>query len=168
MMRRSRNPARSGFVSMRSSSAEIHSAVSSGSISGSWSLNASNARTALGTSRPLSFFYKTRPSQRHCGAYPGRSRALPGRSFQHRPVERPGQRKFLYGRGMAEERDGARIIVTRNGPYQVGGAVPLSKQIIEPNAEGESWEWREGKRFEVGNGYRLCRCGGSANKPFCD
>ena len=69
---------------------------------------------------------------------------------------------------MAEERDGARIIVTRNGPYQVGGAVPLSKQIIEPNAEGESWEWREGKRFEVGNGYRLCRCGGSANKPFCD
>jgi CDGSH-type Zn-finger protein len=61
-----------------------------------------------------------------------------------------------------------RITVTNNGPYQVDGGVPLSKQIIEPNEEGESWEWGEGERYEVTASYRLCRCGGSANKPFCD
>jgi CDGSH-type Zn-finger protein len=61
-----------------------------------------------------------------------------------------------------------RIKVTKNGPYQVEGRVPLSRQYIEPNAQGESWEWREGERFEVSKTYRLCRCGGSANKPFCD
>src|SRR5712691_2660606 len=43
--RRIRNSARPGFESMRSSRAATHSAVSSGSMSGSWSLNASNART---------------------------------------------------------------------------------------------------------------------------
>jgi len=61
-----------------------------------------------------------------------------------------------------------RIRVTKNGPYRVEGSVPLAKQIIEPNERGESWDWREGERFEVTDTYSLCRCGGSANKPFCD
>jgi CDGSH-type Zn-finger protein len=65
-------------------------------------------------------------------------------------------------------RTATRITITKDGPYQVDGGIPLSKQIIEPNEEGESWAWREGRRYEVGASYRLCRCGGSSNKPFCD
>jgi CDGSH-type Zn-finger protein len=61
-----------------------------------------------------------------------------------------------------------RITVTKNGPYRVDGGVPLARQIIEPNEEGESWEWRQGEEFEVRETYLLCRCGGSSNKPFCD
>ncbi len=61
-----------------------------------------------------------------------------------------------------------RIFVTKNGPYVVTGGIPLSKQIIETNELGESWEWREGEVFEAGEVYKLCRCGHSATKPFCD
>jgi CDGSH-type Zn-finger protein len=61
-----------------------------------------------------------------------------------------------------------RITVTENGPFQVEGGIPLAKQTIETNEEGESWEWREGRRFDAPERYRLCRCGGSSNKPFCD
>jgi CDGSH-type Zn-finger protein len=46
--------------------------------------------------------------------------------------------------------------------------VPLSKQIIEPNERGESWDWRRGREFDAPDTYLLCRCGGSGNKPFCD
>jgi len=69
---------------------------------------------------------------------------------------------------IGERRLATRITVTKNGPYQVEGTVPLSRQIIQPNAEGESWEWRQGEGYEIVSDYRLCRCGGSANKPFCD
>ncbi len=61
-----------------------------------------------------------------------------------------------------------RITVTENGPYRVEGGVPLSRQTIETNELGESWDWREGPSIEAPESYRLCRCGGSANKPFCD
>jgi CDGSH-type Zn-finger protein len=61
-----------------------------------------------------------------------------------------------------------RITVTENGPFQVEGGVPLTRRTIEPNEEGRSWEWREGEPFEAPENYRLCRCGGSKNKPFCD
>ena len=58
--------------------------------------------------------------------------------------------------------------MTKDGPYHVEGGVPLSRQVIEPDEDGASWEWREGEPFEVRTTYRLCRCGGSSNKPFCD
>jgi len=61
-----------------------------------------------------------------------------------------------------------RIDVTENGPYHVSGSVPLSVQTIATNAAGESIEWREGRTFETDGEYDLCRCGQSANKPFCD
>jgi CDGSH-type Zn-finger protein len=90
-----------------------------------------------------------------------------------RPFEQAGNRTFpgtasLYGQRRRMRGITTRITVTKNGPYQVDGAVPLSKQIIEPDADGESWEWREGERYQVTDQYRLCRCGGSASKPFCD
>ncbi len=61
-----------------------------------------------------------------------------------------------------------KITVTRNGPYLVVGAIPLAVQTIVSDSEGGSREWRQGGEFEVSEEYSLCRCGHSANKPFCD
>jgi CDGSH-type Zn-finger protein len=61
-----------------------------------------------------------------------------------------------------------RIVVHPNGPYRVLGGVPLAVQTITTNARGESWEWTQGRSFPVEAEYFLCRCGRSANKPFCD
>jgi CDGSH-type Zn-finger protein len=61
-----------------------------------------------------------------------------------------------------------KIVVSENGPYVVSGSVPLSIQVITPNKEGFSWDWVEGKKFDTNESYRLCRCGRSSNKPFCD
>lgn len=60
------------------------------------------------------------------------------------------------------------ITVTRNGPYVVTGKIPLAKQTIEADAEGQSRDWQQGPEFEVEETYALCRCGHSSNKPFCD
>ncbi len=50
----------------------------------------------------------------------------------------------------------AKITILSNGPYKVDGSVELF------DGEGDAIETREGKP------YYLCRCGQSANKPFCD
>jgi CDGSH-type Zn-finger protein len=62
----------------------------------------------------------------------------------------------------------AKIEVTRNGPYLVSGSLPLSEQWIVTNAEGDSLDYREGKKHPAAPQYSLCRCGHSGNKPFCD
>jgi len=61
-----------------------------------------------------------------------------------------------------------KITVTRNGPYLVSGNIPLAIQVITPDEEGFSWDWKEGKSFETKPQYALCRCGHSKTKPFCD
>lgn len=60
------------------------------------------------------------------------------------------------------------IEVSENGPYIVRGAPPLHCETIVPNAEAQSWEYREGRAFQVKDGTALCRCGHSNRKPFCD
>ncbi|RJO62909.1 MAG: iron-binding protein [Dehalococcoidia bacterium] len=60
------------------------------------------------------------------------------------------------------------IKVTKNGPYIVSGAVPLSKQIIVSDAKGDPLEWRTSQQYPAQEIYALCRCGRSKNKPFCD
>jgi CDGSH-type Zn-finger protein len=67
-----------------------------------------------------------------------------------------------------KEHHGAKIEVTKDGPYLVNGGVPLVEQWIETNAAGESLDYREGKTFPTSQQYALCRCGHSGNKPFCD
>ena len=62
----------------------------------------------------------------------------------------------------------SKIVVSKDGPYLVSGSVPLSIQIIMPNKEGYSWTWKKGKEFDTKSACRLCRCGHSKNKPFCD
>jgi CDGSH-type Zn-finger protein len=61
-----------------------------------------------------------------------------------------------------------RVVVSRNGPYLVSGAVPLARQTIVSDKAGGSQEWREGQAFPPQGSYALCRCGHSGLKPFCD
>jgi CDGSH-type Zn-finger protein len=61
-----------------------------------------------------------------------------------------------------------KITVTKNGPYQVEGSIPLAKQTIVADAEGGSRDWRQGDPIRAASTYLLCRCGHSSNKPFCD
>jgi CDGSH-type Zn-finger protein len=64
--------------------------------------------------------------------------------------------------------NGYKVVITEDGPYLVSGSVPLALQVIAPNAEGVSWDWVQGRSFEVEASYALCRCGASNTKPFCD
>ncbi len=64
--------------------------------------------------------------------------------------------------------DEMRITVTKNGPYLVSGSVPLAIQRIVPDGDGASVDWEQGEVLPTDEEYLLCRCGHSANKPFCD
>ena len=46
--------------------------------------------------------------------------------------------------------------------------MPLSRYAIEVDGEGNSQEWRQTHTYDTPAEYALCRCGQSANKPFCD
>jgi CDGSH-type Zn-finger protein len=63
---------------------------------------------------------------------------------------------------------GAKVVIIKNGPYRVSGSVPLAKQTISTNKEGESESWEQGHLFAEQEAYSLCRCGHSQKKPFCD
>jgi CDGSH-type Zn-finger protein len=61
-----------------------------------------------------------------------------------------------------------RIEITQDGPYRVTGGVPLARQIIVTDEQGQSVRWKQGERYRSPGDYRLCRCGHSCRKPFCD
>jgi CDGSH-type Zn-finger protein len=61
-----------------------------------------------------------------------------------------------------------KIVISQDGPYIVSAGIPLTMDIIQPNAEGLSWDWKHAKSFKTAGDYKLCRCGHSKNKPFCD
>jgi CDGSH-type Zn-finger protein len=62
----------------------------------------------------------------------------------------------------------ARIVVTENGPYLVEGDVRIVRTEVLKTERGEPYAWRDGPEFERPDFVRLCRCGRSSNKPFCD
>lgn len=66
------------------------------------------------------------------------------------------------------ERRGCKVTVTRNGPYLVTGNLPLKKEIIVSDEDGDSAAWRDGEKYPDREQYALCRCGKSKNMPFCD
>lgn len=62
----------------------------------------------------------------------------------------------------------SKIAVTKDGPYIVAGAIPMSEQVIMADSENTATEWRQGKNYPLREKCALCRCGQSKNKPFCD
>lgn len=63
---------------------------------------------------------------------------------------------------------GVKIKITKNGPYLVFGGLQLDKQTIGIGEEGEPDKWIKGKKVPYNEPCKLCRCGESKNKPFCD
>lgn len=61
-----------------------------------------------------------------------------------------------------------KIKVTKDGPYIVSGSVPLVREEIVANAQGQSVDWKTVENFPDQANYALCRCGHSKTKPFCD
>jgi CDGSH-type Zn-finger protein len=66
------------------------------------------------------------------------------------------------------EKAAAKITIAENGPYLVSGGLPLSEQALGVDATGNTWDYEDLGRIEAPESYALCRCGQSANKPFCD
>ena len=60
------------------------------------------------------------------------------------------------------------IQVKANGPYVVSGSVPLRTKAPVMSEHGEPLTWRASDVIDDGVAYALCRCGGSAKKPYCD
>jgi CDGSH-type Zn-finger protein len=60
------------------------------------------------------------------------------------------------------------IHITKNGPYLVMWPLSLTQVMIGTNDSGESVRWESGRRFPPRPPMSLCRCGGSASKPYCD
>jgi CDGSH-type Zn-finger protein len=55
-----------------------------------------------------------------------------------------------------------------NGPYLVDGRLPLYRRRAVYSEHGEPLTWETGTDLSGRDRYRLCRCGQSSSKPFCD
>jgi CDGSH-type Zn-finger protein len=76
---------------------------------------------------------------------------------------------------MTNERDGGqmdepaqRIEVIPKGPYLMYGQVPVSRRRAVVSEHQEPLTWQTIGRLQTGDMIALCRCGGSAQKPYCD
>ena len=67
---------------------------------------------------------------------------------------------------MADELQG--ITVRPKGPYLVRGGIPLVRKSEVMSEHGEPLTWKKEDDLTPGDTYRLCRCGQSKTKPFCD
>ena len=61
-----------------------------------------------------------------------------------------------------------KITVRPNGPYVVRGGIPLVRKSEVMSEHGEPLTWRKEATLSTDDVYRLCRCGQSSTKPFCD
>jgi CDGSH-type Zn-finger protein len=69
---------------------------------------------------------------------------------------------------MTSDQATPRISVTRNGPYQIDGIASLARRRPVTAEDGTPMTWRTTTRLAAEATMWLCRCGNSANKPFCD
>ena len=63
---------------------------------------------------------------------------------------------------------GLKVSVTQQGPYEVTGQPVLRRKRPIRTAVGEPVAWQSDDPISTEETFYLCRCGGSANKPFCD
>ena len=61
-----------------------------------------------------------------------------------------------------------KIKVSDTGPYLVSGGVPVTTKTPVLSEHGEPLTWKTEAAAETRERVALCRCGASANKPFCD
>ena len=62
-----------------------------------------------------------------------------------------------------------KIKVAKDGPYVVTGGLPLADEFMVSRAGAEYPDtWQKGKDYPRRETCSLCRCGASANKPYCD
>lgn len=61
-----------------------------------------------------------------------------------------------------------KITIQEDGPYSVEGDVTLVRKSQVVSEHGEPMTWRKDATLEGDEGYALCRCGHSGDKPFCD
>lgn len=67
--------------------------------------------------------------------------------------------------------DDARIIVVKNGPLKVPAHLAFVRRALGDRASGQTaWvdEEFDASGHETKGVVNLCRCGRSADKPFCD
>jgi CDGSH-type Zn-finger protein len=63
---------------------------------------------------------------------------------------------------------GAKIKVSKDGPYLVSGSIPLVREVQVRGADGIPREWRKVADYPEKESYALCRCGRSESTPYCD
>ena len=61
-----------------------------------------------------------------------------------------------------------KITVRSRGPYLVRGDIPLVRKSQVMSEYGEPLSWKDEGAIDADDAYRLCRCGQSGTKPFCD
>ena len=61
-----------------------------------------------------------------------------------------------------------KITVRSKGPYLLRGGMPLVRKSQVMSPLGEPLSWKDDGTISAEDTYRLCRCGQSESKPFCD
>ena len=61
-----------------------------------------------------------------------------------------------------------KITVSEGGPYIVDGSMPITSKTPVMSEHGEPLTWKTTPPRETKARVASCRCGASANKPFCD
>ena len=74
--------------------------------------------------------------------------------------------KPVRNRVMPEENQ--ELTVRSDGPYIVRGGIPLVRKSQVMSEHGEPLAWKEEGTISTEGAYRLCRCGQSKSKPYCD
>ncbi len=78
------------------------------------------------------------------------------------------QPRGLRSKGETMTEEIRKITVRPDGPYLVRGGIPLVRKTQVMSEHGEPLTWRKEGVVSTENAYRLCRCGQSSTKPFCD
>lgn len=67
------------------------------------------------------------------------------------------------------EKPKTKITISKNGPYEVIGELPLVRKSQVVSEFGEPLTWHKEFSLETDpEAYYLCRCGNTQNPPFCD